>query len=86
MSTMTTGSTGRLDDRADHLFGERLHRRRTGLGFTQTEVARQIGTTVETVSNWEHGRRRPHPGEEIRLLAEMLQTKPHWLLYGREEL
>lgn len=86
MSTMTTDSTGRLDDRADADFAVRLHRKRTGLGFLQSEVAKQIDVTVETVSNWEHGRRRPHPGPDIRALAAMLETSVAWLLYGREEI
>jgi transcriptional regulator with XRE-family HTH domain len=86
MSTMTTDGKGRLDDRADDQFFARLHRKRTGLGFTQSEIAKGIDVTVETVSNWEHGRRRPHPGPEIRALAEMLDTTVAWLLYGREEI
>jgi len=43
--------------------------RRRG-GFTQEELAHELGVTFATVNNWENGRRRPMPFL-ARRLAEL---------------
>lgn len=39
--------------------GDDIRVRRLDLGLRQKEVAHRLGTTVETVRNWEHGRAAP---------------------------
>jgi len=43
--------------------------RRRG-GFTQEQLAHELGVTFTTINNWENGRRRPMPFL-ARRLAEM---------------
>ena len=47
---------------------------RAGFGMTQRAFAHLIGISVETLRNWEEGRRRPHgPG---RALLRVLDADP----------
>jgi transcriptional regulator with XRE-family HTH domain len=67
------------DDR--RVIGERLGRARKELGLTQAELAKQIGATLQTVKNYESGRRLPSAAFLDRLarlginMAELVQGK-----------
>lgn len=54
-------------------FGERLARIRERSGLTQKQLADAIGVTVQTISNWETGIRKPRLYlEETSSLCEAL--------------
>ena len=40
-------------------FGDRIRARRLDLGLLQKDVARIIGVTTDTITNWEKGRNQP---------------------------
>lgn len=42
---------------------------RLTLGYTQEEFAKELGVTLQCVSNWETGRRNPSPSSIKRILA-----------------
>ena len=42
-----------------NFLGENIRREREKLGLSQTELGKKIGTTKQTISNWENGNRTP---------------------------
>jgi transcriptional regulator with XRE-family HTH domain len=44
---------------SEQVFGERVRRARTGLGFSQRELAAKLGIARATVSSYESGAREP---------------------------
>jgi putative transcriptional regulator len=47
---------------------------RAGTGLTQTEFASRIGVPVDTVRNWEQGKRAPRG--PARALLKLIETSP----------
>ena len=47
--------------------GENIRKNRTRLGWTQTQLAEQLGTSVQSVSRWESGGGYP----DMELLPEL---------------
>jgi putative transcriptional regulator len=47
---------------------------RAGTGLTQTEFAARIGVPVDTVRNWEQGKRAPRG--PARALLKVIETSP----------
>src|SRR4051812_3892487 len=67
----------RLVDKA--AFGQRLARRRTALGITQTALAKTVGMKQQGIDDIEHGVvARPRLMREI---AAALKTTEAWLLW-----
>ena len=66
---------------ADSL-GARLTRTRIRKGWTQHELARNVGTSQAVVQRIETGKCR-HP-RNIDRLAKVLEVSPAWLMYGAE--
>ena len=63
--------------------GSRLRKRRKDLGWTQTELADKVGTSQAVVQKIENGKSlRPRILEQ---LADALDVKPAWLMFGVEE-
>lgn len=67
----------------DHALGKRVAALRKERGYTQVELADQLGTTQAIVSDYERGKLRPHPEMVVRLAKalrvstdEMLGVKP----------
>lgn len=58
-----------------------IRARRRELGYNQTELARRLGTTRQTIANWEAGRTRPSIELMQRLSAE-LKREPEQLVPG----
>ena len=54
-------------------FGKRLRALRVGLGYTQTQMAEALGTTLRTVQRWEGGDGTPHLAE---LVLEKIASLP----------
>ncbi len=64
--------------------GGRLRKRRRELGWTQTYLAEQVGTSQAVIQKIENGKSlRPRILEPI---AEALGVRPSWLMFGVEEV
>jgi SOS-response transcriptional repressor LexA len=59
----------------------RLRQRRKELKLTQKQIAKSIGITASSVTQWELGSTKPS-GESLYALSKALQCQPEWLLYG----
>lgn len=60
---------------------ERIKQRRKSLKLTQEQIAKQVGVSKATISQWEKGDTSPN-GENTLRLAKALQTSADWILYG----
>lgn len=56
----------------------RITKKRLALGITQQDLARSVGVTSHTLSNWENGRRVPQ-NLNLKRLAKELGVDPEWL-------
>ena len=45
-------------------------------------MASVIGTTAQTISNWENGRTAPIPGPVLKNLSSLMQEPADELLFG----
>ena len=61
--------------------GVRLRLARTRSGLTQINVAQELGTTAQTVRNWETGKHEPPPAT-VKKLAERYRVNEERLLEG----
>lgn len=59
--------------------GKLIRRRRWLLGLTQTDLAEKLGVSLDAISKWEHGYRRPR-AISITRLADALQLPVEQLL------
>ena len=46
--------------------GERLKKKRMDMGLFQKDVARMIGVSTDTITNWEKGRTKPCRNSELK--------------------
>lgn len=60
---------------------ERIRERRKKHGFSQDGLAKQLGVTKGTISQWEQGRTTPS-GENLYNLARVLGVSARWVLEG----
>jgi phage repressor protein C with HTH and peptisase S24 domain len=65
------------------MMNERIKERRKLVGLTQPELAKLIGVTKATISQWETAATSPK-GENLYNLAKHLQCATDWLLFGKE--
>ncbi len=61
----------------------RIKSRRNILGLTQKKLGNKVGVSDVTISRWENGERDPKT-EELKKLAEALETSTDYLLKGEE--
>ena len=54
-------------------------------GYSQAEVARAIGVSTRTLTNWETGKSLPPLGSGLRNLAAFLRVSPGYLVNGKED-
>ncbi|MFA6904371.1 MAG: helix-turn-helix domain-containing protein [Gallionellaceae bacterium] len=66
-------------------WNERLKAARAEFGCTQTELAREVGVSNATVSDWESGEIKKLEGENLLKICEFLHISPTWLQFGRGE-
>lgn len=66
----------------EETFGERLKRLRKKHGFTQAELAFQIGVHEMTVRRWESGERKLKNIKDIEALSDVLEVSQEELLNG----
>ena len=64
--------------------GPRIVVAREHQGWSQEELARRVGVTLDTIKAWESGDRDPR-ANRLFTLAGILSVTPHWLLEGRVE-
>lgn len=64
------------------IFTERLKELRKEKGYTQQQIADEIGVNRGSYSNWEKGKREPS-FENLIKLADLLEVSLDWL-FGRE--
>lgn len=65
-------------------FGSRVRAAREALGLTQGDLAKRMGATYATVSQWETGVTKQVKADLLLRAAKALRTTPDWLLYGIE--
>lgn len=65
--------------------GSRAEHVRQLLGLTRIEVAKSVGTTVQSVLNYEKGH-TPIKASTLRRLCELYHITPEWLLGMSNEL
>lgn len=68
------------DDRL--LLGDRIQLARENLGLSEADLARQLNTYSDHVTDWESGITEP-PASMIIPLANVLKCDPIWLLTGK---
>jgi len=64
--------------------GQRIRARRKELGFTQKEVALEVGVSAVAVTQWEGDDTSPR-GDNLFKLAEVLRCKPDYLLGNQDQ-
>lgn len=62
---------------------QRLKIARERAGLSQSELARQLGITSQSVNIWESGKTRPSR-DNLAALARLTNVSVHWLLLGEE--
>lgn len=63
-------------------FGQRVTTRMDELGLTGVEVAKYVGVSSTTITNWRTGEHEA-TGRALVKLAEILKCSPDWLLHGK---
>ncbi|MGK0736958.1 LexA family protein [Yokenella regensburgei] len=62
--------------------GSRIRERRKALKLTQVQVAKRVGVSHVSLSQWERGDTEPR-GSNLYALCEVLGCDPAWLLSGK---
>lgn len=62
---------------------QRIQTRRKELKLTQAEIAKSVGVSRVSVSQWETGDSFPK-GENLYALAKVLKCDARWILHGKE--
>lgn len=62
-------------------FGDRVQAAREALGISQTDLARQLGVKLRTVSAWEDDLSEPR-ANKLQMLSGILNVSLMWLLNG----
>ncbi|MEL4371392.1 helix-turn-helix transcriptional regulator [Shewanella xiamenensis] len=65
-------------------FNNRVKSRRDEIGLTQIQLAKKVGVSGVTISQWESGDYSPK-GKNLYKLAEALECSPDWLIFGEEK-
>jgi len=78
----TQGKKSRRDDTSS--LAGRLRKRRREFGWTQVQLAEEVGTSQAVIQKIENGKSlRPRILED---LAKALDVSPSWLMFGVEEI
>lgn len=65
--------------------GGRIRERRERRGFNRAELARRVGVSKTTVTNWEEGIQQDMLASKLLRLSKELQCTVDWLLSGHGE-
>ncbi|OQX08375.1 MAG: hypothetical protein BWK73_25580 [Thiothrix lacustris] len=63
---------------------DRIKKARLDANLKKIEIARRVGVSAPTVSDWESGKIKSIEGENLIRLAKCLRVTPEWLLTGKE--
>jgi len=63
--------------------GERIRSRRKELNLTQKDLAKRLGITAVSVSQWERDDSAP-TGKNLYALTKILKCTPAWILFADE--
>lgn len=66
-------------------FGEKLKEARTRAGLKQEELAKALGVSLRTITNYESGERYPKKREIYYKLAELFHTEENYFLNEDED-
>lgn len=65
--------------------GDLIKQRRLSLGYTLEEVAKQVGTSKQTIHRYETGIISNIPSDKIEAIAKVLQTTPAYIMGWESE-
>lgn len=68
-----------MEDKA--LIGQRIREAREALGFSQEQLADNLGISFQSVQQWETGKTTPR-ATRMRKLATVLGKSPTWIQFG----
>lgn len=63
---------------------ERITYARTKAGFSKAYIARSVGVSSPTVTDWESGKIKTIEAGNLLKLAQVLNVDPEWLQTGKE--
>lgn len=63
---------------------DRIKKARIDANLKKIEIARRVGVSAPTVSDWESGKIKSIEGENLIRLAKCLRVTPDWLLTGKD--
>lgn len=65
-------------------WNQRLTQARTAKNINKSEMAKLIGVSAATVTQWENSTIRHIAGKHLTRVCELLDVTPEWLLYGTD--
>ncbi len=66
-------------------WNQRLAQARTEKNIKKTDLAKLVGVSPATVTQWEAGTTKELKGENLTTVCRVLGVSPSWLLYGKED-
>lgn len=66
-------------------WNSRLKKARTDLAISKSELAKTVGVSAPTMTDWESGEIKKIDGENLLKLSDALGVSPRWLLWGKQE-
>lgn len=65
-------------------WNQRLQQARTAAGISKAEVAKRVGVSPPTVTDWESGEIKKIDGENLLRVCSVLGVAPDWLMFGSD--
>lgn len=65
---------------------ERLKFAREQTGLRPTDLAKEVGVSNATVSDWESGEIKKLEGENLLKVCECLNISPNWLIFNKGDM
>lgn len=63
----------------------RLKYARTQREISKSDLAKKVGVSAPTMTDWESGEIKKIDGENLLKLSDALAVSPRWLLWGTQE-
>ncbi|OWY35276.1 helix-turn-helix domain-containing protein [Herbaspirillum aquaticum] len=65
-------------------WNDRLKEARAKRGITKSDLAKTVGVSAPTMTDWESGEIKRIDGENLLRLSDALGVSPHWLIWGKQ--
>lgn len=65
---------------------ERLKFAREQVGLRPIDLAKEVGVSSATASDWESGETKKIEGENLLKVCDLLNISPNWLLFGKGDM